>query len=246
MNLSYLGKTSISMKLKKNVKVNGVKTYCIYLLPSNASGNNVCPNSTKECRLGCLAFAGRVRMENENWHMITNARMKKTKLFFENQNYFMAWTIAEIRNAKFSAEKQGYGFSVRINGMSDIDYTSILYKGKNLFQIFPDVMFYDYTKMIDRYINMPINYHLTFSYSGRNTENCKRVLKNGCNVAVVFNVKKGKDLPESFLGYPVVDGDLTDYRIADPSPCIVGLRFKNIKDAAVNEQIKNSVFVVQV
>jgi hypothetical protein len=184
-------------------------------------------------------------MENKDRHIITDARYKKTNLFFDNPDYFMSWVVAEMTAAKKLAEKQGFGFAVRFNGTSDIDLTKVLINNKTLFELFPDVQFYDYTKNVGKFMNAPANYHLTFSYSGRNIENAKMLLNNGFNVAVVFNVPKGKDLPATFLGYPVIDGDLTDYRPSDPANVIVGLRWKNIKNKVVNEQIKNSVFVVQ-
>jgi len=244
--LSYLGNTAISMKLKKNIKVNGIKTYCIYLSPASSSGHNICPFASIECEMGCLATSGRVKMETDNKHIITDARLKKTLLYINNPEYFWNWVVAEMKAEKAKAEKQNFGFAVRFNGTSDIDLTKVFINGKTLFELFPDVQFYDYTKNVGKFMNKPANYHLTFSYSGRNVENAKMLLNAGFNVAVVFNVPKGKDLPATFLGYPVIDGDLTDYRPSDPLNVIVGLRWKNIKNKAVNEKIKNSVFVVQV
>lgn len=243
--LSYLGNTAISMKLKKNIKVNGIKTYCIYLSPASSSGHNICPFASIECELGCLATSGRVKMETNSKRVISDARLKKTLLYINNPDYFWSWVVAEIELAKQLAEKQGYGFAVRFNGTSDIDLTKVLINGKTLFELFPDVTMYDYTKNVGKFMNAPKNYHLTFSYSGRNEDSAKMLLKAGHNIAVVFNVQKGKELPKSFLGYKVIDGDLTDLRYADPKNVIVGLRWKNIKDKAINEKIKNSVFVVQ-
>ena len=242
---SYLGNTAISMKLKKNTKVNGQKTYCIYLSPSNTSGYDVCPFASKECKAGCLAMSGRVKMETDTKHAITTARIKKTCLFAENQEYFMHWVIAEMNAAKALAESQKYEFSARLNGTSDIDYTKVLVNGSSIFEIFSDVQFYDYTKDASKFENKPANYHLTFSYTGRNGKKAIELLSKGFNVAVVFNVAKSKPLPAMYKGYKVIDGDLTDYRPLDPKGVIVGLRWKNIKDKAVNAAIKQSVMVVQ-
>jgi hypothetical protein len=245
IGVSYLGNTAISMKLKKNTKVNGQKTYCIYLSPANSSGYEVCPFASKECKVGCLATSGRVKMESATKHDITTARKTKTCLFAENTDYFMNWLIAEMNAAKALSKSQGYEFSARLNGTSDIDFTQIKSNGKTIFELFPDVLFYDYTKNVGKFDNMPVNYHLTFSYTGRNTKNALDLLSKGFNVAVVFNVGKNKPLPTMFKGYKVIDGDLTDYRPSDPNGVIVGLRWKNIKDRTVNESIKNSVMVVQ-
>jgi len=119
--LSYLGGINISSKLAKNMKVN-VMTYCLYLSPSKTSGYDVCTESTTECRLGCLATSGRAAMDIAcGANIIANARIKKTKLFFEHNEYFMAWLVAEMNAAKAKAERTGFVFSARLNGTSDID-----------------------------------------------------------------------------------------------------------------------------
>jgi len=245
--LSYLGGINTSSKLMKNKKVSGNLTYIIYLAPSTQSGYNVCLFSTPECRLGCLATSGRASMElNSNGKKrIQNARIVKSKLFFEDRSFFMDWMIAEIQQAQRKAIKAGYDFSVRLNGTSDIDWAIVKIDGANIFQHFPLVQFYDYTKQYLKMGDTVSNYHLTFSYSGHNTRLCKLLLEQGKNIAVVFDVKKGKALPETFMGYPVVDGDLTDFRVNDPKGCVVGLRFKKIADKDVENIVLNSVFVVK-
>ena len=242
-----LGGVSISSKLAKNQKVNGQMTYVVYMSPANQSGYNVCPTSTPECRLGCLSTSGRAAMDiNCGANIIVNSRIKKTRLFFENNLFYMNWLVAEIKNARVQAIKKGYEFSVRLNGTSDIDWNEYKLNNLTVFETFPDVQFYDYTKNPTKLDNLAANYHLTFSYSGHNVSTCKKVLSKGYNVAVVFNVQKNQPLPETFLGYKVIDGDLTDYRPADEKNVIVGLRWKRIANKADNDQIKNSVFVVQV
>src|SRR5690606_16837608 len=136
---------------------------------------------------------------------IVNARIKKTKLFFEHREFFMKWLVNEIANAKRKAKKAGYGFSVRLNGTSDLNWNAYKVYDKNVFELFPDVQFYDYTKIVNKFNNIAPNYHLTLSYTGYNWEECNNVLSKGHNVAVVFNVKKGQALPETFNGYPVID-----------------------------------------
>ena len=51
-------------------------------------------------------------------------------------------------------------------------------------------------------------------------------LNSGGNIAVVFDTKKGEELPTSFWGRPVVDGDKTDLRFLDADNVVVGLRSK--------------------
>jgi len=244
--LSYLGSMNSSSKIEKNQKI-GVNTYILYLLPANLSGYNVCPYASKECKEGCLATSGRNAMEIAcGKDRINKARLAKTKLFHEDQNFFMGWLIAEIKANKAKSEKQNMFFSVRLNGTSDIDWANVYYDGKNVFEHFPTVQFYDYTKNPNKFKNIADNYHLTFSYTGININTTKEILKQGFNVVVVFNVKKIIDFPSKFLGYNVVSGDDTDYRPSDDKNVIVGLKWKKIADKEANERISTkSRFVVQ-
>lgn len=244
--LSYLGNINSSAKLAKNKKVSGQYTYIIYLAPARESGYNVCAFSTPECRMGCLNTSGRAGMELiAGKNKIKMARITKTRLFFEHQEFYMRWMFAEIRAAQNKAKKDGMGFSVRLNGTSDIDYSKVLVDGKNVFETFKNVQFYDYTKSYDKINNNTIpNYQLTYSYTGRNIEKSIDLLDKGNNVAVVFNVKAKQQLPQSYMGYEVVDGDITDFRVDDGRGQIIGLRFKEIGNKKVSNEIKQSVFVV--
>jgi len=220
-------------------------TYILYLAPANTSGYNVCPYSTKECRMGCLATSGRAGIELiSGSDRIKNSRIKKTRLFYEQPEFFMQWLIAEILQAKDMAEKDGYYFSVRLNGTSDIDWQNVKINGLSIFEMFPDILFYDYTKNPNKFINKPSNYHLTMSYTGRNWHVCEGLLQKGHNIAMVFNVKHERFLPLTYRGYQVINGDLTDYRIDDAKGIIIGLKWKRIGDRKVEKQVLNSCFVV--
>ena len=48
---------------------------------------------------------------------------------------------------------------VRLNGTSDIQWEHQLVDGRNVFEIFPDVLFYDYTKIPTRKVSHINNYH---------------------------------------------------------------------------------------
>ena len=157
----------------------------------------------------------------------------------------MAWLIAEISKHKAKAIADNYYFSVRLNCTSDIDWANVKVNGKNIFEIFPDVQFYDYTKNPIKFYYKPENYHLTFSFTGRNWKVCEALLKAGHNVAIVFNVKNENDLPTMYKGYRVINGDLTDYRVSDNKGIIVGLKFKRIADQQAQKEVLNSCFVIQ-
>lgn len=245
--LSYLGGINISAKMIKNKKVFNQRTYSLYLAPAKLSGYEVCKFASTFCRKGCLNTSGRAGMEhNMEKKTITNARIKKTRLFFEHKQFFMDWLVAEIQMEKNKAEANGEGFSIRLNCTSDIDWAQVEAKnGYNIFELFPTVDFYDYTKNPAKFINKPNNYHLTFSFSGENWVQCEALLTQGHNIAVVFNLSKKEPLPESFEGYKVVDGDISDYRIADERGVIIGLIWKNIGDKEQNRKSKVSPFVIQ-
>ena len=238
--INYLGSVNLTTKHAKAYKYDEM-TYSLYLSPADMSGYEVCPMRTKECTSLCLNESGMNRM-NMKGDMINESRIKKTKLFFENRTYFMQWMIAEITAAKNKAEKLGYNFSVRLNNTSDISpesfYVPIDGKNKNILEIFPDVMFYDYTKVSKRYMLLGKykNYDLTFSYSGENLDECHLMLHKGVRVAVVFKNK----LPETFWGRKVIDGDAYDMRYRDEKNVIVGLKYKTTR----KRPTKDSKFVI--
>ena len=91
----------------------------------------------------------------------------------------------------------------------------------NIMTAFPDVQFYDYTKISNRR-RLPANYDLTFSLADGNCADAIVALASGLNVAAVFR----KVLPASHLGRPVVDGDKSDLRFLDERGVIVGLTAK--------------------
>lgn len=226
--LSYLGSVASSSKIAKGLKYNEM-TYILYLAPAEQSGYNVCPMSTEECRTACLSESGHNRIDVKK-NAINKARIKKTKLFFEERDFFMSWLVTEITKAKIDADTKGYRFSVRINGTSDIDLTTFKIGGRNILEIFPLIQFYDYTKVSKRFklLDKYDNYDLTYSFSGYNMIQCLDLLENKKGrVAMVF---EGKVLPQSFMGYKVIDGDEYDMRYLDKQGVIVGLKFKKVRN----------------
>ena len=236
--LSYLGSVASSSKIAKGLKYNEM-TYILYLAPAEQSGYNVCPGSTAECREACLTESGHNRIDVKK-NAINKARIKKTKLFFEHREFFMGWLATEINKARNDAFAKGYTFSVRLNGTSDIQPEMFKYKGKVIFDVFNEVTFYDYTKVANRFklLNKYSNYDLTYSFSGYNMLQSLELLENNKGrVAMVF---EGKQLPKTFMGYKVIDGDEYDMRHLDETGVIVGLKFKFVRtkiDTAHNKFI---------
>lgn len=210
-------------KTRKGEKL-GYITYGIHLAPYNLSGFNVCKCASKGCAAACLNTAGRGAMNS-----VQTARINKTKFFFEDKKGFLTQLHKEITAAIKSAARKGLTPCFRLNLTSDLPWESIKHEGKSMMEHFPDVQFYDYTKIPDRMTRFmhglfPANYQLTFSRSEGNDESVKNVLAYHGNVAAVF---RGK-LPKTWNGAKVIDGDESDVRFLDPKGCVVGLVEKGL------------------
>ena len=244
--LSYLGTVNQSTKLMKNFKVHNVLTYSLYLSPAHTSGYEVCPDATPECRMGCLNTSGLAKVNlHAGLTTIKDARIAKTRLLIEHNDFFMNWLVAEIKSAKLKADKMDADFSIRLNCTSDVNWANTYLNGLNIFEIFPEINFYDYSKTFSKFENIPSNYDLTFSFTGMNWSNCLRVLDMGYNIAMVFNLGKKEKLPTSYKGIPILSGDISDYRVADKKGFIIGLVWKVIANKAHNEIIRYSDFCIQ-
>lgn len=209
--------TTQNYKTSKGEKL-GILTGILYLAPAKISGYEVCPQRSEGCTRACLYTAGMGAFSN-----VQKARIEKTKQFFENREAFLEQLRKDIKALVKKAEKLNMTPAVRLNGTSDIEWTRT-----GLMKEFPEIQFYDYTKVMRRVVENDIpNYHITFSKNECNDEQSEWVLKNGGNVAVVFSTKKGEALPSTWKGYPVYDGDDTDARFLDPKGgYVVGLRAK--------------------
>ena len=193
----------------------GYKTYILHLAPSLISGFQTCPKASAGCAAACLNKAGMGAFSN-----VQLARINRTKMFFQERDVFMTQLANEIRRAVKKAKKEGLQLLVRPNGTSDIPWEKIRVEGaRNIFELFPEVQFYDYTAIPNR--TVPENYHLTFSRKESNSADVATAMRNGLNVAVVFD-----KLPATYLGRPVVSGDDTDIRVNDPKGVVVGLKAK--------------------
>jgi hypothetical protein len=210
-------------KTVKGAKM-GFMTGILYLAPSNVSGYQVCPMAKKaNCEEACLYTAGRGAFTS-----IQNARIAKTKRFFEDTENFMLDLEFSINAVVRKAKKAGLIPLIRLNGTSDIIWENVKFKNHaNIFEAFPNVQFYDYTKIPTRK-NIPSNYDLTFSYSGVSTYQgaVKKALLNDklSRIAVVFD--KVENIPLQFEGKSVVSGDNSDVRHLDNKNVIVALYAK--------------------
>ena len=153
----------------------------------------------------------------------TNAKAWKTLTWLYCPDVFKAMLIREIGNLEKRAHEQGLIAGVRLNGSSDVMWERSF---PELFTLFPNVTFYDYTKIPSRFrTRLPENYHLTFSRSEENGVEAHGLLRHGINVAVVFTDPQ-RAIRDGYKGHRVVNGDETDCRPVDPKGVIVGLSVK--------------------
>ncbi len=206
----------------------------LYLAPADiVSGLNLCPAASPFCKSLCLYESG--RMEFDVKGTIRACRVRRTRLFRDDRDTFMAQIVADIAKLVRTARRNGKQPVCRLNGTSDIMFEHIpvtrdVYHDDgtitvgvqfpNVMVAFPEVMFYDYTKLPARISaftqgRLPANYHLTFSLSESNDRLAVRALESGMNVAVPMHIRKHNP-PASWAGYSVVDGDKHDYRFLDP------------------------------
>jgi|688.fasta_scaffold33651_18 hypothetical protein len=211
----------------------GYLTYILHLAPADLSGYNTCPKATAGCTAACLNTAGRGGMfkKGETTNAIQKARIRKTKLFFEDRISFMNLLVKDIELAIKQAAKKDLIPVFRLNGTSDLSFEKyeVLRNGQsytNIFAAFPEVQFYDYTKILGRKVKDIKNYQLTFSAADGNDRDVNRAMFDGYNVATVFGLKKTEPMPEFYMGAPVFNGDESDLRFLDPKGVVVGLYAK--------------------
>lgn len=225
---------------------------------------DVCPGSSEGCRAVCLSDAGKMSMP-----AVKNAQIRGLTSLTGNRQAVLAVVAAGIADLVRQARGEGrkthrkVRVGIRLNITSDLPWENYSVKVDhdfakwltertkvrvapgtydNLMDLFPRVVFYDYTKVwprMARYLKggMPDNYHLTWSMTeeGLNRLRAIEVLTAGGNVAVPFAKTRNQPLPrqltfvvnrETEITYPVVDADKHDIRPLDPAGTISGLRLK--------------------
>jgi len=151
-------------KIQKGTKL-GYLSFILHLAPADLSGRETCPKRTAGCTAACLNTAGRGGMfrKGENTNMIQQARIRKTKMFFEARDAFMQQLEKDIQLGIKQAAKLGLTPVFRLNGTSDLAWEKY-----GIIEKFPQVQFYDYTKVLGRKVSHLKNYHLTFSAADGN------------------------------------------------------------------------------
>ena len=209
-------------KIQKGTKL-GYLSFILHLAPADLSGRNTCPKATAGCKAACLNTAGRGGMfrKGENTNMIQKARIRKTQYFYEARDYFMQDLYEDIQKGIKLATKLGLTPVFRLNGTSDLSWEKYTINDKNLFELFPTVQFYDYTKVLGRKVSQYKNYFLIFSKADGNDSDVAEAILQGMNVAAVFD-----RVPEEHMGRPVINADEHDLRFLDAKGVIAGLKAK--------------------
>jgi hypothetical protein len=205
-------------KIQKGTKL-GYLSFILHLAPSDLSGKNTCPKATPGCIAACLNTAGRGGMfkKGENTNVIQKARIRKTVAFFFDRDAFMQDLVSDINKAIKLATKLGLTPVFRLNGTSDLSWEKYdAGQGLNIFEQFPYVQFYDYTKVLGRKVSQYPNYHLTFSKADGNDADVAAALEQGRSVVAVYD-----EIP---AGVP--SADETDLRFLDPKGVMLGLKAK--------------------
>lgn len=243
--MSYT-KDLLSFNNAKTIKgeKKGYKTFILYMSPFtlNSKGVNLCPMASEGCASACLFESGFGGM----YTSVKQGRVDKTEFYLRDRIGFLDKLVVEITKLEKKFADSDLTLVIRLNGTSDISFEKQkASNGKTIFDTFPNVQFYDYTKNYTRFAKqLPSNYHLTFSRSESNHEIAMELLKAGNNVAMVFT-----KLPDTYLGYKVINGDDNDLRFLDDKNVIVGLKYKKITGKGGSEKNKESLtsgFVLEV
>lgn len=219
----------------------GYWTAVLHLAPARLSGHEVCPGATAGCRAACLNTAGRggliagsSRLSYDEVlagkvNAVQAARIARTRYLFADREAFLRQLLKEIAAFVRKATAEGFIPAIRLNATSDIRWEAGAFHvdGKSVMEHFPEVQFYDYTKLANRR-NLPSNYHLTFSLADGNAAKAAEALANGLSVAAVFRDVETREeyMRTGFMGAAVIDGDETDLRFLDPAGVVVGLYAK--------------------
>lgn len=188
------------------------------LAPASMSGlAQVCRWRTPGCEAGCLHSAG----NGGRYDSVKNARIVRTLFLMQCPREFISLVLHELHRAVDKYAPRRGIVVLRPNVLSDILWELYAQQWYSV----PRLKVHDYTKFWNREPSW--NYHLTYSANERRGEQDIRAkIGSGQNVAMVLALRKKDPMPTEWRGMPVIDGDVHDARILDPSGVIVALRPK--------------------
>jgi len=226
--------TTGSPKTSKGEKL-GWLTGILYMIPADLAGImnragkviSLCPNWSAGCKASCLVSAGRAGMGRALLpnglpdNAIIRARQRRTELYLSDRESFIAQLCEDVDRLVRTAERKGMRAALRFNGTSDLPHWRLPRYGAMIESLVKSgrLVTYDYTKT-PKYLKSAPSWHdLTLSRSETNADSIGAALASGFKVAVVFD----RELPNSFLGYPVVSGDEHDLTFLHQGPIVLGL-----------------------
>lgn len=211
---------------KSNKKQKEFKTFGLSLAPATLAGvGNMCAFKSPACEAHCLDGSGMRSV----WESIHLGKIAKTIVFNSHRQWFLDRLAIELNNKEKTAKKAGHRLAVRLNVLSDFPWETT-----GIIDAFPQIEFYDYTKNPKRAGQVRPNYWVTFSRSEVNQRATIDTLRAGNNAAVVFASSLGRkftELPTTWEGFDVIDGDETDLRFLDRRGVVVGLKLKTATNA---------------
>ena len=221
-------------KVDKGREATGTWNAVLHLAPyTTVPGVNVCAEAgAAGCYSACLWRAGRGGIAPlAKPGGVAYARYQRTFWYARDPEAFIARVRSEAVRFARRVRRAGYTPALRLNGTSDIPYER---DHPELVRdlIAEGIVLYDYTKLSDR--TPPEGYSLIWSYSGAPgyRERLPEAMARYGRATVVFRVRPGTKaragapLPDTFEGYPVVDGDEHDNWYLLPRDVVVGLRAK--------------------
>ena len=188
-------------KRKTKLYLEDRDTFMSYLISDIIKFDNYCK---KKDKLPCLRLNGTSDIQ---WEHIptknTHYGVSQMHLLKEHAEYFEGYGHPEWKPCK---------------EIVDLGWR----EAKNIFELFPHIQFYDYTKIPTRKVAQYTNYHLTWSYSEASSKYAQYFDTIKYNIAVVFNGA----MPIYYKGREVIDGDKSDIRFMDKPNVVVGLKAK--------------------
>lgn len=228
--LKLLDTSGSNTKLRKNNRDIKLRVAGLSLMPDDA----LCPmRNIAECKDPCLRYSGRGVFDN-----VIDARQAKTNLFHNDRAAFIAQLKRELVNFEKLCAKNMVEPWVRLNVISDVQWE--LKANGSIPQSFPNIKFFDYTKLAKRLGNTPSNYDLMFSWSGAKKYQAQvsLALKTDAPISAVFH----GPMPDTFLGRAVVNGDNSDIENIFQTGKILGLKYKLAKGQSIDPM--DSVFII--